>query len=177
MLKHLLVETGALLEGHFLLSSGKHTDRYIQCAQLLQYPDKAAEFIQPLAEQLKELDFDIVVGPAMGGIVVSYELGRQLGKPAIFVDLRRGFTINPGDKVVIAEDVVTTGISAMEAAEVIKSYGGEIVALASLIDRTNEELEYPLYAVEKFDIEVVDPKDCSLCKENVELTRPGSRKQ
>lgn len=185
MLRHLLVETGALLEGHFLLSSGKHTDRYIQCAQLLQYPDKAAEFIEPLAQKLKDLDFDIVVGPAMGGIVVSYELGRQLGKPAIFVerddegkmDLRRGFEINPGDRVIISEDVITTGTSAKEAAEVIEAHGGEVVAFASLIDRTTADIGYPLYAVDRFEIEVVDAEDCPLCKEGIPVVRPGSRKQ
>lgn len=181
-MKELLKETGALLKGHFLLSSGKHSDTYIQCAQLLQYPDKAAEFLEPLAKQLSELDFDIVVGPAMGGVVVSYELGRQLNKPAIFVErengdmtLRRGFKINPGDRVVITEDVITTGKSAYEAAKVIEDAGGEVIAFAALIDRTVEELDYPFYAVEHFDIKVVDPSECPQCAEGKTAYKPGSR--
>lgn len=182
MLKHLLEETGALLKGHFILTSGMHTDTYIQCAKLLQYPDKAEEFLTPLAERLKDLDLDIIVGPAMGGIVVSYELGRQLGLPAIFVErengiitLRRGFEIKEGARALIAEDVVTTGKSSMEAIEVVQKAGGQVVAIASLIDRTHEDLAYPLYSVERFDIEVVDPEDCDLCKAGIPAVKPGSR--
>lgn len=182
MLRDLLEETGALLKGHFILSSGKHTDTYIQCARLLQYPDKAEKFLKPLADRLKDLDIDMVVGPAMGGIVVSYELGRQLGLPAIFVErengimtLRRGFEIPEGSKAIIAEDVVTTGKSSMEAIEVVEKAGGQVVAIASLIDRTSEDLDYPLYSVERFEIEVVDPEDCKLCEANIPAVKPGSR--
>ena len=127
-----LKEVGALLEGHFLLSSGRHSNRYCQCAKLLQYPDKAEKVLKIVAEKLKNIDFDIVVGPAMGGIVVSYELARQLGKPGIFAErqdgemtLRRGFEIKKGQKVVISEDVITTGKSSLEVAKVIEELGGD----------------------------------------------------
>ena len=112
----ILKESGALLEGHFLLSSGRHSNRYCQCAKLLQYPDKSAMVLSVVADKIKDIDFDIVVGPAMGGIIVAYEVGRQTGKPAIFtervdgkMELRRGFEIKKGQKVLISEDVVTTG--------------------------------------------------------------------
>ena len=126
MLIDLLKESGALLEGHFLLSSGKHSDKYVQCAKLLQYPDKAEKAISAIIEKLNDVDFDIIVGPAMGGIIVGYELGRQTGKPSIFTErvdgkmtLRRGFKIESGQKVLIAEDVVTTGKSSFETIEEI----------------------------------------------------------
>ena len=147
MLKELLKETGALLEGHFLLSSGKHSDGYVQCAKLLMYPDKAEKAIEIIAEKLKDIDFDIVVGPAMGGIIVSYELARQLGKPSIFVEredgemtLRRGFDIKPGQRVLITEDVVTTGKSSYEAIKVVEDNGGEVVGIACVVDRSKGDI-------------------------------------
>lgn len=179
----LLRETGALLEGHFLLSSGKHTNRYVQCAKLLMYPEKAAKAIEPVVKQLKEVDFDLIVGPAMGGIIVAYELSRQTGKPNIFVErengemkLRRGFSIKRGQKIVIAEDVVTTGKSAYEAIKVVEESGGEVVGIASIVDRSNGEIKYPLYSGIKLDIQVYDEENCQLCKDNIEITKPGSRK-
>ena len=130
----LLKESGALLEGHFLLSSGRHSDRYFQCARLMQYPDRAAEALRPLAQLLRaQIDsgaiaVDALIGPAMGGIVVAYELGRQLGLPAFFTErddagtmsLRRGFELTPGMRVLMVEDVVTTGLSTGECAAVIR---------------------------------------------------------
>ena len=125
-----LKECEAFLEGHFLLSSGRHSGAYCQMAFLQQYPDKAAEVMAPVAEKLKELNVDVVVGPAMGGIVYAYELGRQLGKRAIFTErvdnvmtLKR-FRIHPGERCVIAEDVVTTGVSSLETKRVIEEAGG-----------------------------------------------------
>src|SRR5450830_1711212 len=125
-----LKETGALLEGHFLLSSGRHSDRYVQCARLLQYPDRAARVLAVAAEQFRPVPFDLIVGPAMGGIIVAYELARQLGKPGIFVErensvmaLRRGFVIAEGTRCIISEDVVTTGKSSEETAKVIRECG------------------------------------------------------
>ena len=130
-----LKECEAFLEGHFLLSSGRHSGAYCQMAFLQQYPDKAAEVMAPVAEKLKELNIDVVVGPAMGGIVYAYELGRQMGKRAIFTErvdnvmtLKR-FRINPGERCIIAEDVVTTGVSSLETKRVIEENGGICVAL------------------------------------------------
>ena len=117
----ILKESGALLQGHFLLSSGRHSDKYCQCARLLQYPDKAEKVLSVVTDKIKDIEFDVVVGPAMGGIIVAYEVGRQTGKPALFIErvngkmeLRRGFEITKGQKILIAEDVVTTGKSSLE---------------------------------------------------------------
>lgn len=179
---NILSEVGALLEGHFLLSSGKHSNRYCQCAKLLMHADKASEVLKVVTDKVKDLDFDIVVGPAMGGIIVAYELGRQLNKPAIFTErengemtLRRGFEILPGQRVLITEDVVTTAKSSVEVAELIKSLGGEVVGIASIVDRTKGEIEYPLYSAVKLQIEAYDKENCPLCKEGIPCVKPGSR--
>ena len=127
---------------------------------------------------------DIIVGPAMGGIVVAYELGRQLGVPAIFTErdidnymtLRRGFEIENGAKVLVCEDVVTTGKSTREAIKTIREHGGEIVGVASLVDRTDGSFEYPLYSATKLDIKTFDPENCPLCKDGSTAVKPGSRK-
>ena len=183
MLKELLKETGALLEGHFLLSSGKHSDGYVQCAKLLMYPDKAEKAIEIITEKLKDIDFDIVVGPAMGGIIVSYELARQLGKPSIFVEredgemtLRRGFAIKPGQRVLITEDVVTTGKSSYEAIKVVEDNGGEVVGIACVVDRSKGDIKYPIFSGVKLNLNTYEKEECPLCKENLPITKPGSRK-
>ncbi|PRR79093.1 Orotate phosphoribosyltransferase [Clostridium liquoris] len=179
-----LKECDALLEGHFLLSSGRHSNRYCQCAKLLQYPDKAEKVLKIVAEKLKNIDFDIVVGPAMGGIVVSYELARQLGKPGIFAErqdgemtLRRGFEIKKGQKVVISEDVITTGKSSLEVAKVIEELGGEVVGLCCIVDRKSEgiEIPYPIYSAVKLQINTYDKEECPLCKSRIPYIKPGSR--
>ncbi|MDG2830089.1 orotate phosphoribosyltransferase, partial [Vibrio parahaemolyticus] len=179
---NLLVETGAVLEGHFLLSSGKHSDRYIQCAKLLQYPDKAEIVVKKIVEKIKDLDIDIVVGPAMGGIIVSYEIARQLGKPAIFTErednimkLRRGFEILEGQNVLIAEDVITTGKSSYETIEVVESLGGKVIGIAAIIDRTVEEINLPIYSALKLDAKAYDADECPICKTGLPLVKPGSR--
>lgn len=179
----LLKESGALLEGHFLLSSGKHSDRYIQCAKLLQHPKMAEEALRPVVKKLGNLDIDIIVGPAMGGIIVAYELGRQLNKPAIFTEreegemkLKRGFHIEKGQKVLIAEDVVTTGKSAYEAIRVVEEYGGIVVGIGCLANRSNGDLKYPVYGGTKLEIKTYDVEDCPLCKEGLPIVKPGSRK-
>lgn len=182
MVLDLLIKSEALLEGHFLLSSGKHSNRYVQCAKLLQYPDRAAKVLEIVVNKLKNVEFDIVVGPAMGGIIVAYEIGRQTGKPAIFAErengemvLRRGFEIKKGQKVLITEDVVTTGKSSIEVAEVVKGLGGEVVGIASIIDRRVNDIGYNLYSAVKIEIEAFDSTDCPLCKEGTPYVKPGSR--
>lgn len=179
----ILKETDALLEGHFLLSSGKHSNRYVQCAKVLRYPDKAEQILKPVAEKLKEMDIDVLVGPAMGGIIVAYELGRQLGLEAIFTErvdnimaLRRGFEIKEGSKVVICEDVVTTGKSSMEVKELLESMGAKVLAIASIIDRTSSKLELDVISSLRVDIDTYDKEDCPLCESGVEAVKPGSRK-
>lgn len=182
MIIELLKESDALLEGHFLLSSGKHSNKYIQCAKLLQYPDKAEKVVARLVEKIKGIEFDLVVGPALGGVIVSYEIGRQMGKPAFFTErengemkLKRGLTVKPGQRVLIAEDVVTTGKSSYETIDIIKGLGGKVVAIAALIDRTEGELRYPFFAAERIEISNYMAEDCPMCKEGLELVKPGSR--
>nr|WP_122012074.1 orotate phosphoribosyltransferase [Maliibacterium massiliense] len=179
----ILKETGALLEGHFLLSSGRHSDRYAQNAQLLQYPDKAAAVLGVVADKLKDMDIDVLVGPAMGGIIVAYELGRQLGKRAIFTErennvmtLRRGFAIQPGERVLITEDVVTTGKSSKETADVIEKCGGKLVGIACIVDRSQEEIFCPVFSAIRLDIANYDPASCPLCEAGAPVVKPGSRK-
>lgn len=178
----ILTEVEALLNGHFLLSSGKHSDKYCQCAKLLMHPDKSEKVLKVVAEKLKNIEFDLVVGPAMGGIIVAYELGRQLEKPAIFTErtegsmsLRRGFEILPGQRILIAEDVVTTAKSSMEVAELIKRYGGEVVGIACIVDRSASTIELPIYSAAKLSIRTYDKEECPLCKEGMEYIKPGSR--
>lgn len=184
MIIETLKEVEALLEGHFLLSSGKHSDRYCQCAKLLQYPDKAAKVLKVVADKLKEVDFNLVVGPAMGGVVVSYELARQTGKPGIFAErengemtIRRGFQINKGDKIIISEDVVTTGKSSLEVAKVIEGLGAEVIGISCIVDRRAEGvvIPYPIYSAIKLDINVYEKENCPMCKEGTPYIKPGSR--
>ena len=195
----LLRASGAMLEGHFLLSSGRHSDRYFQCARLLQYPDKAAAALAPVAERLRadmragKLKVDAIVGPAMGGIIVAYELARQLGLPGFFTErddtgamaLRRGFAIRPGAHILIAEDVVTTGKSSGESAAVLEALGASIVALACVVDRRAEPdrvrstappLAWPLYAACTVAVGNWEQHDCALCKQGIPAAKPGSRK-
>ncbi|MBR6334064.1 MAG: orotate phosphoribosyltransferase [Bacteroidales bacterium] len=178
-----LKQSEALLEGHFPLSSGRHSDRYCQCAKLLQYPDRAERVIKVITEQVKDLNIDMVVGPAMGGIIVAYELGRQLGKPAIFTErvdnvmtLRRGFEVKPGQRLLITEDVVTTGKSSLETIEVLKSFGAEVIGIACLVDRSANALPYPVYSATKLNIQSWEADECPLCKEGKPYVKPGSRK-
>jgi orotate phosphoribosyltransferase len=179
----ILKECDALLEGHFLLSSGKHSNRYVQCAKVLRYPDKAEQVLKVVVDQIKDLDIDLVVGPAMGGVVVSYELGRQLGKESVFtervnnvMELRRGFEVKPGAKIIIAEDVVTTGKSTKETKRVLEELGGEVIGVACIADRTNADIGMPIYSAIKLDIQVFESDNCPLCEEGkIELVKPGSR--
>ena len=187
----LLKDSGAMLEGHFLLSSGRHSDRYFQCAKLLQYPDKAAAALAGVAEQIKQdiqagkLKIDAVVGPAMGGIVVAYELGRQLGLPAFFTErgtdgvmtLRRGFEVFPGQKILITEDVVTTGKSSGECAAVLEALGAKITAIACIVDRREDgiEIPWPFYPACAVKASNWDPAACDLCKKGIPAVKPGSR--
>ncbi|MDR0378187.1 MAG: orotate phosphoribosyltransferase [Spirochaetaceae bacterium] len=188
-----LRESGAMQEGHFLLSSGRHSDRYFQCARLLQYPDRAAAVLAQAVDRIRadiragKLVLDVVAGPALGGIVAAYELGRQLGLPAFFTErddsgamtLRRGFAIEPGARILIAEDVVTTGKSSGECAAVLEALGGCVEALACVVDRRapGVDIPWPLYAAVKVEAADWDAADCPLCKQGTPFVKPGSRKQ
>lgn len=179
-----LKAAGALLEGHFLLSSGKHSNKYCQCAKLLQYPDKAEKVLAVISDKLKDLDFDKIVGPAMGGVIVSYELARQTGKPGIFAErqngdmtIRRGFEINPGERILISEDVVTTGKSSLEVARVIEKLGGKVIGICCIVDRRTKDVKipYPVYSAVKLDISTYDAEECPMCKAGLDYVKPGSR--
>jgi orotate phosphoribosyltransferase len=188
----LLRETGAMLEGHFLLSSGRHSDRYFQCAKLLQYPDKAKTAFERVAARIREdikkgyLKIDLVAGPAMGGIIAAWELGRQLGLPAIFTErddkgvmvLRRGFEILQGQSVLIVEDVVTTGKSSIECAFALETAGAKISGLACIVDRrpSGAQMDWPFYPAAAINAESWEAGDCELCKKGIPAVKPGSRK-
>lgn len=183
----LLKRSGAFLEGHFLLSSGRHSGGYCQCAKLLRFPDMAAEALAPVAEAVRPLGITKVCGPAMGGVVVSYELARQLGVESIFTErengemtLRRGFSVDKGDRILISEDVVTTGLSTMETVRALVSRGAEVVGVACIADRRAPDcaLALPVFAAAKLDIATYDPADCPLCKAGLGApVKPGSREQ
>lgn len=179
----ILKECDALLEGHFLLSSGKHSNRYVQCAKVLRFPDKAEKILSIVVEKIKDLDMDLVVGPAMGGVIVSYELGRQLGKETVFterknniMELRRGFEVKPGARIIIAEDVVTTGKSTIETKKVLEGLGGNVIGVACIANRTKDDIGMPIYSAIDIDIQVYESDDCPLCNEGkIDLVKPGSR--
>ena len=188
----LLRDSGAMLEGHFLLSSGRHSDRYFQCAKLLQYPDRAAAALAGVADQIRadmqsgKITIDAVAGPAIGGIIAAYELGRQLGLPAFFTErddsgamsLRRGFEVQPGQNILITEDVVTTGKSYGECAAVLENMGAKVAALACVVDRRQAGLTipWPFYPACTVDVENWETGFCDLCKKGIPFVKPGSRK-
>lgn len=180
----ILKEADAFLEGHFLLSSGRHSDKYMQMAKLLRYPWLAEEVMAVLAEKMKDLEIDVLVGPAIGGIVACYELGRQLKKEAIFTErengimtLRRGFTIEKGAKCVVVEDVITTAKSSFETKEAIEKLGGIVTHFACIVDRSDDGLniDVPIISAVKMDIKTFDAWGCPLCKAGGTAYKPGSR--
>ena len=183
----LLKKSNALLEGHFILSSGKHSDKYVQCAKLIQNPKYCEEVAKIIAQNLKEknIDVDLCVGPAMGGIIIAYEVARGLGVDAIFTErennemtLRRGFEIKEGQKVIIVEDVITTGKSSFETVDVIREHGGEVVALTSIVNRSGlDEINgLPIVSAAKIDVNTWDPDNIPEHLKNIEAVKPGSRK-
>ncbi|ABF53120.1 orotate phosphoribosyltransferase [Sphingopyxis alaskensis] len=178
----------ALLQGHFLLSSGRHSEYYLQCARVLMDTERAGRLAAALAAKLpRELKqaIDLVVSPAMGGVIIGHEMGRALGKPAIFVErptgtfeLRRGFTIDPGAKVLMVEDVVTTGLSSREAMEAVRAAGGEVVAEAALVDRSagsNIDLGVPFYPLVAINFPTYAADELPPELAGTEAIKPGSR--
>jgi orotate phosphoribosyltransferase len=178
-------KTGALLQGHFLLTSGRHSNMYFQCAKVLQYPEYTEQVCKIIADHFKDYNIDTVISPAMGGIIVGQEVARQLNKRSIFAEredkkltLRRGFTINQGEKILICEDVVTTGGSVYEVIDIVKEQGGEVVGVGFIVDRSNGKVNfgYPQKSTMKMEVISYLPEECPLCKENIPLVKPGSRK-
>jgi orotate phosphoribosyltransferase len=177
--------TGALLSGHFLLTSGRHSNMYFQCAKVLQYPEYTEKICSIIADHFREYEIDTVISPAMGGIIVGQEVARQLNKRSIFAEredkkltLRRGFTIDPGEKLLVCEDVVTTGGSVFEVIDIVKGHGGKVVGVGYIVDRSNGRVNfgYPQKSTMKMEVVSYLPEECPLCKQNIPLVKPGSRK-
>jgi orotate phosphoribosyltransferase len=178
--------TGALLEGHFVLTSGLHSPVYLQCALVLQQPRDAEEFGRNIAEHFKTESIQTVAAPAIGGIVIGHEVARALGARFIWTErqegtmiLRRGFSVSPGERVLVVEDVVTTGGSTRETVAALQASGAEVVAAASIIDRSSgkSDVGVPRIALATLDVPSVDPSVCEACKRGEPAIKPGSRKQ
>lgn len=179
---NLLEQAEGVLHGHFCLTSGLHSDIYFQCAKLYQYPEITSELGKRLAEKLSDIEFDTIVAPAIGAVIIGYETAKNAKKRNLFVErkdgvmqLRRGYTLKKGEKVVIIEDVITTARTIKETMEAIKEYEPEVVAVGCIVDRTKGKTEYNIKSLLQIDPVVYDPNDCPLCKEGIELVKPGSR--
>lgn len=181
----ILKDTGVLQTGHFLLSSGRHANKYLQCAQVLQYPVYANQLAEGIAKLWEKEEIDVVIGPALGGIIVSYAVGQALGLRAIFAErkegkmtLRRNFQLKPNSKVLVVEDVVTTGGSVQEVINLLEDKKDiKIVGISSLIDRSGGQINfsYPFKPLLQLDVESFEPDNCPLCKEKIPFTKPGSK--
>ena len=178
-------ESGALLNGHFKLTSGLHSASYFQCAKVLQYPHYAETLSKMIVEYFTDQKIDTVLSPAIGGIVVGQEVGRQLGVKTFFSErqegemkLRRGFTLNKDEKVLVCEDVVTTGRSVFEVINLVKSYGAVTVGVGFIVDRSNGKVNFDIaqFSCMKMDVQAFQPEECQLCKSGVPIEKPGSRK-
>lgn len=174
----------ALLEGHFILSSGLHSDRYIQCALVLQHPEAAGQLGSALAEKFRNLSAAVVVAPALGGVLVAHEVARALGVRALFTErqdgamsLRRGFRLSPGEAALVVEDVMTTGLSTRETIRCVEQAGGKVIGAGALIDRSGgaANLGVPQGALVTLSVRNYDPSECPLCKSGVPAVKPGSR--
>jgi orotate phosphoribosyltransferase len=177
-----LEERGAILSGHFRLSSGRHSNRFVQKFRMLEDPALLDAIVATLLATLPPLAVDCVVSAAVGGIVLGYECGRQLGTRAIFVEkeegearLRRGFVIDPGDRVLVVEDVVTTGLSIREVIDVVRAHGGEVVAVGVLVARARVDVGAPVHALLDLPIDSFEPAACPQCAAGEPITEPGSR--
>lgn len=177
-------KSGALLEGHFRLSSGLHSTGYLQCALVLQHPESAERLGRAIAESVRQLRPTVVLSPALGGVVIGHEVGRALGVRALFAErldgtlmLRRGFTLEASDRVLVVEDVCTTGGSTRETMQVATAAGGHIIGAAAIVDRSGGRAAFdvPFHALLAVDLPTYQPDSCSLCAEGLPVVKPGSR--
>ncbi len=184
----ILKEAGVLLEGHFLLTSGRHSNKYLQCARIFRNTKYSEELCSALADLYGKDNIQLVIGPAMGAVQMAYEVSRHIGCENFFTErdetgamvLRRGFVIEPGQRVLVVEDVVTTGGSVKEVIELVKIAGGIVAGVGSIVDRTGGKIDFgvPFKAVYSAEVTSWESVDCPLCKEgNLELVKPGSRKK
>lgn len=177
-------KTGAMLSGHFRLTSGRHSDRYFQCALVLQHPEYCGRLCRELARRFSGEGVETVIGPAMGGILVAYEVARELGVRSIFTErengvmtLRRGFSVSPGEKVLVVEDVITTGGSVLEVIDVVRKAGGIVAGVGVLVNRSGGGADLGVRTESLMNVPAVSyaPEQCPLCREGVPVVKPGSR--
>ena len=177
-------KTGALLSGHFQLTSGLHSATYFQCAKVLQYPKYTEMLAEKIVAHFKSKAVEVVISPAVGGIVVGQEVGRQLGVRTVFAErkdgkmkLRRGFELQQGEKVLVCEDVVTTGGSVFEVIELVKAKGAEPVGVGVIVDRSNGSVNFSVdqIALVQLKVETFTAEDCPMCKTGIPINKPGSR--
>jgi orotate phosphoribosyltransferase len=177
-------KSGALLEGHFRLSSGLHSTGYLQCALVLQHPASAELLGRSIAEKARELRATVVLSPALGGVVIGHEVGRALGVRALFAErqdgalmLRRGFVLSESDRVLVVEDVCTTGGSTRETMQVATASGGQVVGAAAIVDRSGgtASFDVPFHALLGVDLPTYQPESCPLCAQGLPVVKPGSR--
>ncbi len=178
-------KTGALLRGHFLLTSGRHSNVYFQCAKVLQYPQYTEKICSNIAEHFRTTEIETVISPAIGGIIVGQEVARQLNKRSVFAEredktltLRRGFSLEKGEKVLVCEDVVTTGGSVFEVIDIVKNAGAEVVGVGFIVDRSNGKVNFgfPQYSAMKMEAVSFAADQCDLCKKSIPVVKPGSKK-
>lgn len=181
-IEKLLEDNNGLLKGHFCLTSGLHSDTYFQCAKLYENPQVVEKLGKELAKKLENIEFDTIVSPAIGAMIIGYETAKQSGKRFLFVErkdgvlqLRRDYKLAKDEKVIILEDVVTTARTINETKEAIKEFKPEIICVASIVDRTSGKTDYNITSLLQVNPVTYEPENCPLCAENIELVKPGSR--
>jgi orotate phosphoribosyltransferase len=182
-IEEIFKKSGAVLEGHFLLTSGRHSPVYWEKFKVLQFPDYTVQLCGMIADHFRQQKAQLVAGPTTGGIILAFEVARQLGVRGIFAEktgekeraFRRGFTVNPGERVLIVDDILTTGSSISEVMAAVKKLGGEVVGIGVLVDRSEEKIDFgvPLFSCLRSETITYPPEDCPLCAKGIPLTRPG----
>ena len=181
--RELLTKTNAIMDGHFLLTSGLHSPHYVEKFNVLQHPEYTQRLCEAMAEKFRDAGIETVVGPVTGGVLLAHETGKALGTRAIFTErengrmtFRRGFSLRPGERVLVVEDVVTTGGSIQEVIDVVKENGGIPVAVSMLVDRSGGKASFgdvPATALLHMDVETYSPEECPLCKQGIPMTKRG----
>ena len=182
-IEEIFKKSGAILEGHFLLTSGLHSPVYWEKFKVLQFPNYTEQLCGMIADHFREQKIQLVAGPTTGGIILAFEVARQLGVRGIFAEkegsgeraFKRGFTVNPGERVLIVDDILTTGSSIREVMTAVKRLGGEIVGIGVLVDRSEQKMDFgvPLFSCHRSVTKTYSPEDCPLCAAGIPLTRPG----
>lgn len=182
-IEQLLKDTGVIMNGHFLLTSGRHSNRFMQCSQLLQHPGQAEIICRQMAKPYQDQDIDVVIGPAMGGVILAYETARALGARSLYAEpaegkmiLRRGFKIKPDEKVLVVEDAVTTGGSVRKVLDLLESIGVTAVGVVVMVDRSAGRVDFglPVHSLLQVEIQSFSPGECPLCLEGIPLQKPKS---